>query len=57
MKIKAVEPIVRTMQKQFWQKKVDQYVKRYDYGQDNEETFISNMLRMGYSRKDVEFFL
>ena len=41
-------------QKEFWEKRVNSYIQRYEYGADDRDTFVNNMERMGYDREIVE---
>ena len=40
--------------REFWDRKVNFYIQRYEYGADNRNKFIDNLIRMGYKRQVVE---
>ena len=40
--------------REFWDRKVNFYIQRYEYGADNRKKFIDNLIRMGYKRQVVE---
>ena len=40
--------------REFWDRKINFYIQRYEYGADNRDKFIDNLIRMGYKRKVVE---
>ena len=42
---------------EFWDRKVNFYIQRYEYGADSHSKFINNLVRMGYKRNVVEDIL
>lgn len=40
--------------REFWDRKINFYIQRYEYGADNRDKFIDNLIRMGYKRQVVE---
>jgi hypothetical protein len=44
-------------QREFWEARVNSYIQRFEYGADGRDTFVGNMMRMGYERDDVEDLL
>ena len=40
--------------REFWDRKINFYIQRYEYGADNRNKFIDNLIRMGYKRQVVE---
>jgi len=40
--------------REFWDRKINFYIQRYEYGVDNRNKFIDNLIRMGYKRQVVE---
>ena len=43
--------------REFWNRKINFYIKRYEYGADSRNKFINNLVRMGYKRKVVKDIL
>ncbi len=43
--------------REFWNKKVNFYIQRYEYGADGRDTFVDNMVRMGYEFDVLEDIL
>jgi len=43
--------------REFWDRKINFYIQRYEYGTDSRSKFINNLVRMGYRRKVVEDIL
>ena len=41
-------------QREFWEKRVNSYIQRYEYGADDRDTLVNNLERMGYDRDMVE---
>ena len=41
-------------QREFWEKRVNSYIQRYEYGADARDTLVNNLERMGYDRDMVE---
>ena len=45
------------MQREFWDRKVDNFIQMFLYGRDTPQQFIKNMLLMGFQEEDISDFL
>ena len=44
---------IGSMQREFWDRKVDNFIQMFLYGRDTPQQFLKNMLLMGFQEQDV----